>query len=45
MLLVSRFRHVAKREECRGSFKILNGKPAGKRPVGRPRRRWEDIVK
>ena len=24
------------------AFKILTGKPTGKRPLGRPRRRWED---
>ena len=26
-------------------FKILTGKPTGKRPLGRPRRRWEDNIK
>ena len=30
-------------EEGRSAFKILTGKPTGKRPLGRPRRRWEDI--
>ena len=34
--------HVAKMEEGRSAFKILTGKPTGKRPLGRPRRRWED---
>ena len=29
-------------EEDRSAFKILTGTPAGKRPLGRPRRRWED---
>ena len=29
-------------EEVRSAFKILTGKPTGKRPLGRPRRRWED---
>ena len=29
-------------EEDRSVFKILTGKPTGKRPLGRPRRRWED---
>jgi hypothetical protein len=29
-------------EEDRGSFKILTGKPTGKRPLGRPRCRWKD---
>ena len=30
-------------EEGRSAFKILTGEPTGKRPLGRPRRRWEDI--
>ena len=34
--------HVARMEEGRSAFKILTGKPNGKRPLGRPRRRWED---
>ena len=34
---------VARLEEGRSAFKILTGKPTGKRPLGRPRRRWEDI--
>ena len=32
-------------EEGRSSFKILTGKPTGKRPLGRPRCRWEDKVR
>ena len=28
--------------EVRSSFKIITGTPAGKSPLGRPRRRWED---
>jgi hypothetical protein len=32
-------------EEGRNAFKILTGTPAGKRPLGRPRRRWEDIIR
>ena len=31
-------------EEGRIAFKILTGKPTGKRPLGRPRCRWEDNV-
>ena len=31
-------------EEGRSAFKILTGKAAGKRPLGRPRRRWEDNI-
>ena len=37
--------HVARMEEGRSAFKILTGKPTGKRPLGRPRRRWEDKTK
>ena len=33
--------HVARMEESRSAFKMLTGKPTGKRPLGRPRRRWE----
>ena len=29
----------------RGLYRVLVGKPQGKRPLGRPRRRWEDNVK
>ena len=32
-------------EEDRSSFKILTGKPTGKRPLWRPRRRWEDNIR
>ena len=32
-------------EEGRSAFKILTGKPIGKRPLGRPRRRWEDNIR
>jgi hypothetical protein len=31
--------------EKRGAYRILMGKPEGKRPLGRPRRRWEDNIK
>ena len=34
--------HVARMEEGRSAFKFLTGKPTGKRPLGRPRRRWEE---
>ena len=37
--------HVARMEEERGVHKVLVGKPEGKRPLGRPRRRWEDNIK
>ena len=32
-------------EEGRSAFKMLTGKPTGKRPLGRPRRRWEDNIR
>ena len=32
-------------EKSRSAFKILTGKPTGKRPLGRPRRRWEDNIR
>ena len=32
-------------EESRSAFKILTGKPAGKKPLGRPRRRWEGNIR
>ena len=35
--------HVALMGEGRGVHRVLVGKPEGKRPLGRPRRRWEDI--
>ena len=37
--------YVARIEEGRNAFNILTGKPTGKRPLGRPRRRWEDNIK
>ena len=37
--------HVARMGETRGVYRILVGKPEGKRPLGRPRRRWEDNIK
>ena len=36
---------VAKMEEGRSAFKILTGKPTGKRPLGRPRSRWETNIR
>jgi hypothetical protein len=32
-------------EEGRSAFKMLTGKPTGKRPLGRPRPRWEDNIR
>ena len=37
--------HVATMEEGRSAFKILIDKPTGKRPLGRPRRRWEANIR
>ena len=37
--------HVARVGEGRMVHKVLVGKPEGKRPLGRPRRRWEDNIK
>jgi hypothetical protein len=37
--------HVARMGEKRNAYRILVGKPEGKRPLGRPRRRWEDNIK
>ena len=35
---------VVRMEEGRSAFKILTGKRIGKRPLGRPKRRWEDNI-
>jgi len=35
--------HVARMGEERGAYRVLVGKPEGKKPLGRPRRRWVDI--
>jgi len=37
--------HVARMVEGRGVYKVLVGKPGGKRPLGRPSSRWEDNIK
>ena len=37
--------YVARMGELRSAFKILTGKPTGKRSLGRPRRRWEDNIR
>ena len=36
---------MARMVEGRGVHRVLVGKPEGKRPLGRPRRRWEDNIK
>jgi hypothetical protein len=35
--------HVVSMGQVRGAYNILVGRPEGRRPLGRPRRRWEDI--
>ena len=37
--------HVARMEQSRNEYRVLVGKTEGKRPFGRPRRRWEDNIK
>jgi hypothetical protein len=37
--------HVERKGEGRGVYRVLVGRPEGKRPLGRPRRRWEDNIK
>jgi hypothetical protein len=37
--------HVARMEEERNVYKVLMGKPEGKKPLGRPKRRWEDGIR
>jgi hypothetical protein len=37
--------HVARMGEGRGAYRVLVGRPEEKRPLGRPRRKWEDNIK
>jgi hypothetical protein len=37
--------HIARMEESGSGFKIITGKPTGKRTLGRPRCRWEDNIR
>jgi hypothetical protein len=37
--------HVARMEKGRGVYRVLAGRPKGKRPLGRPRHRWKDDIK
>ena len=32
-------------EQSRNAYRVLEGKPEGKRPLGRPSRKWEDNIK
>ena len=48
MIKSRRFRwagHLARMDEGSSAFNILTGKPSGKRPLGRPRRRWEGNIR
>jgi hypothetical protein len=36
--------HVASMGDTRDAYRVLVGKPEGKRPLGRPRHRWEDKI-
>jgi hypothetical protein len=36
-------KHVARMGERRGEYRVLVGQPEGKRPLGRPRHRWEEL--
>jgi hypothetical protein len=42
---IRRAGHLAHMGERRGVYRVLVWKPEGKRPLGRPRRRWEDNIK
>jgi len=44
-ILQSNYWHVARMEKRRGVYRVLVERPDGKRPLGRPRRRWEDNIK
>jgi hypothetical protein len=37
--------HVARMREMRTAYRILVGNPEGRKPLGRPRRRWENNIK
>ena len=37
--------HVSRMGERRGIYRVLVGKPEGKRPLWRPKHRWEDNIK
>jgi hypothetical protein len=48
VIQVRRMRYVgqvARMGEVRGAYNILVGRPEGRRPLGRPRHRWEDNIK
>jgi hypothetical protein len=43
-LLIELVRYVARMGEVRGAYNTLVGSPDERRPLGRPRRRWEDNI-
>ena len=43
--IIRRAGHVARMGEGRGVYRVLMGKPDGKKPMGRPRRRWDGNIK
>ena len=45
ILIISEFYYLNSMGEGRGVHRVLVGKPEGKRPLGRPKRRWEDNIK
>jgi hypothetical protein len=44
-IFFSRFPFLPRKGERRGAYRALVGKPEGRRPLARPRRRWEDNIK
>jgi hypothetical protein len=38
------YKYVARMGEGRGAYRVLVGRPERRRPLGRPRRRWEDNI-
>jgi hypothetical protein len=45
IILLRRAGHVPRMGEKRNAYRVLVGKPGGKRPLGRPRRRWVDNIR
>ena len=41
---IIRSRKLRRMEQSRNPYRVLVGKPGGKRPLGRPRRRWDDNI-
>jgi hypothetical protein len=45
IIRITKAGHVARIRENRNAYRLLVGNPEGKRPLGRPRRRWLDIIR